>query len=124
MHKYFLCAGLLLAAPLARAQAQVAAAPAAAARRFCVVRSAGVINDSHPNFTADYGQAAKKAHLPGAENPVDAFRKENLHSVADLLDYMDRTGWELLQTAAVSGGAPGAPNPLVEYQYIFRRKAS
>ncbi|RZK46270.1 MAG: hypothetical protein EOO59_19535 [Hymenobacter sp.] len=121
MHKYLLCAGLLAAAPLVRAQSP--GPLSAATGRFCVVRSAGVLDDSRPNFTADYGQAAKKARLPGAENPADSFRKENLHSVADLLDYMDRTGWELLQTAAVSGGNSGATNPLVEYQYIFRRKA-
>lgn len=115
MFKRYLLAGLLLSgAPLAMAQS--APDPLAQPGRFCVVRSIGNINDSRPGFTLDYGVPSKTNKLPDEQAYAERFRTEALRSAADMLNYMDRTGWELVQTTTVA-------NNLVCYQYIFRRKS-
>lgn len=114
MLKHLLLVALLLASPAALAQ--TAPLPAAPTNRFCVVRSAGVLSDKRPNFSLDYSPPTSSPDYPAQ------FRKEALHSAADMLNYMDHTGWELVSTTAVAGAWPAGSVPSVEYQYIFRRR--
>lgn len=120
MLKHLLPGALLLAA--LPALAQTAPRPAAIpAGPFCVVRSLGVVSDSRPSFTLDVGALAK-----GEAEPLVSqnFKRQNLHSAADMLNYMDYAGWELLHTTAVASNWPTGSLPSLEYQYVFRRKAN
>ncbi|RZK16896.1 MAG: hypothetical protein EOO56_19040, partial [Hymenobacter sp.] len=83
--------------------AQSAPDPLAQPGRFCVVRSIGNINDSRPGFTLDYGVPSKTNKLPDEQAYAERFRTETLRSAADMLNYMDHNGWELVQTTAVAG---------------------
>ena len=123
MLKQLVLSGMLLVATLP-ALAQSSASVPALPGRYCVVRSLGVINDSRPNFTLDCGLPAKYGKIPENEQLSTDFKAEALHSIADLLNYMDRTGWELVQTNAVGGAMLAGSLSYVEYQYVFRRKAS
>ena len=81
------------------------------------------MNDNRPSFTLDYGEPTKNNKLPEAEGYTKAFKMAALRSTADMLNYMDHTGWELVQTTALTAVWPAGSVPKVEYQYIFRRKA-
>ncbi|MGI4863700.1 MAG: hypothetical protein ACRYFZ_07220 [Janthinobacterium lividum] len=116
MLKILLFGGLLLSVSLPTL-AQSAPAPLAQPGRFCVVSSIGNINDGRQGFTLDYGVPSKTNKLPDEQAYAERFKTEALRSPADMLNYMDSSGWELVQTTAVSGSS------LVSYQYIFRRKA-
>ncbi|MGI4835843.1 MAG: hypothetical protein ACRYFK_20510 [Janthinobacterium lividum] len=124
MRPYLVLSTLLLVAAASPALAQSAPTPMAPAGRFCVVRSLGVLSDSRPRFTLDYGVPTKAAKLPAAENYDLTFKMEALRSVPDMLNFMDSTGWELVSTTAAAGAGPAESVPSVACQYIFRRKAN
>ena len=121
MFKLILLGGLLLSASLP-ALAQSAPAPQAQSGRVCVVHSTTSINDDRASFSFDYGVPSKTNKQPDAQAYAEQFKQQALRSPADMLNYMDRNGWELIQTTAVAGNPLSANYAVVNYQYIFRRK--
>ncbi|MGI4871681.1 MAG: hypothetical protein ACRYFX_10935 [Janthinobacterium lividum] len=124
--KYLLLAALLRCAAVAQAQASPAV-PALAPYRYCSL----VVDDRRFSFPGDlqldYGQAA-----PGAvADPEMAEMASNIsksHSIIDVLNYLSRHGWELLNVNTVQAKAStsslNSSSTYIESEthYLLRRR--
>jgi hypothetical protein len=103
MKKYLLCCWLT-AAPLLPAVAQTAPADRpAAAVQYCTLVASGT-SFASLTFRLDYGQGgAQYLGISAEQARADKARLNELFSVADVLNYLGRQGWECMAVTTLLG---------------------
>ena len=129
---------LLAGVPLwpAGAQTRPAGRPAgrpAAPVQYCTLVASGT-SFSSLNFRLDYGQAgAKYLGISPEQARADKAQLNELFSVADVLNYLSRSGWECIGVTTLPGEITRPDSPPIltsgstigttrsEVQYLLRR---